>query len=322
MKPLNVRKKKLTILNGLVVTFMFQVYTMIGHVAYVSADEVLKSSGSSTVYPLTKEAIRRFERSNNSIDIDIEFTGTTAGFEKFCAGEIDINNASRAINPAEKATCISNQVKYVEVPIALDAISVVVNPANDWANDITLAELKNLWAPDSENVVTTWQDVRAEWPDKPIVLFGRGQDSGTYDYFTSKIVGSTRSSRLDYTASEDEEFLAAKIAEEPNALGFFGIGAYHRHWDSLKVLAISDELTSVYPSLDTVKSGDYTPLSRPLYVYVNQESMSNTPDLAKFMIAYLENVRSWIHFTGFLPLDNSLYEDGLINIKESLSHSQ
>lgn len=319
MKMFLSSKLNLNFFNGVIFALLVQIYSMIGHSAYLKADEVLKASGSSTVYPLTTEAARRFERKNNGLDINVEFTGTTAGFKKFCAGEVDINNASRAINATEKAICNSNQIKYIEVPVAMDAISIVVNPANDWVNEISLSELKRLWSPESENEIVSWQDIRAEWPDEPIVLFGRGQDSGTYDYFTSQIVGSTRSSRMDYTASEDEEFLAAEIAAEPNALGFFGIGAYHRHWDSLKVLAITNKNNSVYPSLDTVKNGEYAPLSRPLYVYVNKNSIANTPELSKFIFSYLEGIRSWVHFTGFLPLDDNVYADSLNKIKQGVN---
>lgn len=275
----------------------------------------LVASGSSTVYPLTLEAAKRFERTKPDAHVEVSYTGTNAGFRKFCNGETDINNASRPINPEELALCAANEIRHLALPIAMDAIAVVVHPSNTWAKDISVAELAALWAPSAEGKVKTWRDVRESWPDKPIVLFGRGQDSGTYDYFTTAVVGSTRSSRSDYTASEDEEFLAGKIAAEPNALGFFGIGGYHRHWNELKLLAVADQGPPVYPSLDTVKRGEYTPLARPLFLYVNQDSLATKPELRAFVASYLEGIPGWIHFTGYMPLERSAYAEGLIRIR-------
>lgn len=203
-----------------------------------SAAEGLLIDGSSTVYPLTREAVRRFQRAQPGHPIEVAFSGTSAGFRRFCAGKTDINDASRRMNSSEQALCAQNGIGYREVPLAMDAITVVVHPSNDWASDITVEELKKLWTPAAEDKVRHWSHIRAGWPDRPVKLFGRGQDSGTYDVFTRQIVGEAHRSRQDYTASENEEELAAGIAAEPDALGFFGIGAYHRHWDELKLLAI------------------------------------------------------------------------------------
>ena len=153
----------------------------------------------------------------------------------------------------------------------------------------------------------TWRDVRSSWPDEPIKLFGRGKDSGTYDYFTRVIVGETRSSRTDYVASEDEEFLAAVMASEPGALGFFGIGGYHRHWDELKLLAVSNNSHAVFPALQTVKLGEYKPLSRPLYIYINRQRLEDIPALNLFAKAYIEGISEWVHFTGYVPLEEQAY---------------
>lgn len=275
-------------------------------------DQTVLINGSSTVYPLSKEAAQRFERSNATAHIEVKFSGTTGGFRRFCRGETDISNSSRLINEEEKSTCESQGIRYLELPIAMDSIAIVVHPKNTWANDIRAEELKKLWEPAAEGKITTWKDVRADWPDRPIVLFGRGQDSGTYDYFTSEIVGSTRSSRKDYTGSEDEEFLAEKIAAEQNSLGFFGIGAYHRHWNEVKLIAVD----GVYPTLDTVKNGSYKPLTRPLFLYVNEASMTNKATLVPFLNSYLNDLPSWIHFTGYMPIDPSLIAQGLAQVQQ------
>lgn len=285
--------------------------------APITAETILVD-GSSTVYPLTREAARRFQRSaRGAAAFDVRFSGTTAGFRRFCAGEIDIANASRPITQEEQAECERNGIGHLRLPIATDAVSIVVHPDNSWAHDISIEELERLWAPEAEGLVSRWRDLRGNWPDQPIVLFGRGQDSGTYDYFTQSVTGAARRSRHDYTASEDEERLAEGIAGEPNALGFFGIGAYHRHWDNLKLLAVDSGKGPIFPTLETVKAGRYVPLSRPLYLYVNQDALARKPQLRPFLRSYLGEVPSWIHFTGFMPLEAGAYVESLKQLAES-----
>ncbi|MCQ4260322.1 PstS family phosphate ABC transporter substrate-binding protein [Stutzerimonas stutzeri] len=280
------------------------------------ASEGLLIDGSSTVYPLSREAQRRFQRARRGLAIDVKFSGTTAGFRRFCAGETDINDASREINAEEQAACKKNGISYRQIPIAMDSIAVVVHPSNRWANDITLDELKRLWAPKTEGRITHWNDIRADWPDRPIKLFGRGQDSGTYDVFTREIVGETHRSRQDYEASEDEEQLAAGIAAEPDALGFFGIGAYHRHWDELKLLAVDNGSGPVYPTLATVGEGLYKPLTRPLFLYINEQSLQRKPITQAFVQHYLEGLPNWVHFTGYMPLRAEDYSRSLAALRE------
>ena len=273
--------------------------------------------GSSTVYPLTREAARRFQRARPGHAIEVKFSGTTAGFRRFCAGETDINDASREMNAEEQAHCAENGIRYRQVPLAMDSIAVVVHPSNRWASDITVDELKRLWAPAAEGQVMRWNQIRPEWPDRPVKLFGRGQDSGTYDVFTQEIVGTTHRSRQDYTASEDEEQLAASIAAEPDALGFFGIGAYHRHWEDLKLLAVDNGSGPVFPTLETVSEGRYKPLTRPLFLYLSEQSLQRKPLTQAFVEHYLDGLPSWIHFTGYMPLKAERYARSLAALQQA-----
>lgn len=262
----------------------------------------ITADGSSTVYPITVEAARRA-----GVAIDVKFSGTGGGFRRFCAGETDISNASRPINKAEIAACAASGVTFVELPLAFDALAVVVSGRNDWARSITTEELQKLWQPAAEGAVKSWRDVRADWPDRPIKLFGRAKGSGTYDYFTSVIVGKTASSRGDYTASQDEEALAAGIAADRDALGFFGVGAYFRHWEELKDLGVDSGKGPVHPSLREVLAGRYQPLARPLFIYVKSASLDAKPALHGFLNNYLGTIQNWVHFTGYLPLSKDAY---------------
>ncbi len=285
--------------------------------ASAPSSDGLLVDGSSTVYPLTREAIKRFQRARPGHPIDVEFSGTTAGFRRFCAGQTDINDASREMNAEEQAECAKNDVRYRKIPLAMDSIAVVAHLSNHWAKDITVDELKTVWAPAAEGQVMRWNQIRPEWPDRPVKLFGRGQDSGTYDVFTREIVGATHRSRQDYTASENEEELAAGIASEPDALGFFGIGAYHRHWDELKLLAVDNGKGPVYPTLATVSEGKYQPLTRPLFLYLNEESLQRKPITRAFVEHYLQGLPSWIHFTGYMPLGAEQYRRSLDALQNS-----
>lgn len=280
----------------------------------ISAGEMyaqqITADGSSTVYPITLEATRRA-----GIDADVNFSGTTGGFRRFCAGETDISNASRPINAEEIVTCAEAGIDYIELPIAFDALAVVVHAENDWADSITIEELRKLWEPAADGTVTTWQQIREDWPDRPVALFGRGQDSGTYDYFTNVVVGETRASRSDYTASEDEEELASGIAADPGALGFFGVGAYFRHWEEIKDLGVDSGDGPVHPSLREVLAGRYQPLARPLFLYVKVTSLDNKPELAEFLRDYLGELQNWVHFTGYMPLSPQAYEQAIARLE-------
>lgn len=269
--------------------------------------QTIRIDGSSTVHPISREAAQRFERRNGDADIEVDFSGTTAGFEAFCAGELEIADASRPINAEELAACAENEVAFIELPIAVDAITIVVNAENDWVEMISVDQLRLMWEPAAEGVITTWSDVRDGWPDEPLVLFGRGQDSGTYDYFTGAVVGTVRESRKDYEASEDISFLVQGIAEDPNALGFFGIGGYFANYEILRDVAVDSGDGPVHASLEAVQAGDYRPLTRPLFIYVNAAAAEANPTLVDFVEFYLNSVSLWVAFTGYMPLDDASY---------------
>lgn len=272
--------------------------------------------GSSTVYPISVEASKRFQRRNRTSEFAVNFSGTGGGFKRFCNNETDINNASRPILEKELATCSAGGVKFVEIPIAFDALSIVAHPDNNWVEAMTVAELKKVWEAEAEGKITNWNQIRSGWPDRPLKLFGRGQDSGTYDYFTEVIVGEQGKIRSDYTASEDVDSLVEQIRKEPNALGFFGIGHYVKNWEDLKAIAVDSGSGPVYPSLDAVRTAQYRPLSRPLFLYVNAESLQTKPQVQPFLENYLRNLRNWVTLVGYMPLKDKAYNLALQRLQK------
>ncbi len=265
--------------------------------------------GSSTVYPLTDEAVKeyQFERSDEP-SFTVAFSGTTGGFRKFCAGETDISNASRPITVQEMAACKAAGVQYIELPVAFDALTVVVHPDNTWAQDITVAELKRLWEPAAEGKITTWNQIRSDWPNQPIKLYGAGGDSGTFDYFTEAIVGESGASRSDYTASEDDTVLVQNVADDPSGLGYFGYAYYEEAQAKLKPLGIDDGEGPILPSDEAVISNQYHPLARPLFLYVSVESLREKPALREFVDYYLINARELSNTVGYVPLSDETYK--------------
>lgn len=219
----------------------------------------IKIDGSSTVYPLTDEVVREleFEKGEDAPDISVEFSGTGGGFKKFCAGETDINNASRPILEAEMETCKANGVEYIEIPVAFDALTVVVNPENDWADSLTVEELKTMWEPAAEGEVMEWGEVRNSWPERPLNLHGADVESGTYDYFTEAVVGESKASRSDYAAQVNDELIVRAVRQDPDALGFFGYAYFDENRKQLKAVAIDSGNGPVLPSDETVQSGEY-----------------------------------------------------------------
>ncbi|MBE9209363.1 PstS family phosphate ABC transporter substrate-binding protein [Nostoc sp. LEGE 06077] len=278
----------------------------------------IKIDGSSTVYPITQAIAQEFQASsNNKAQVEVKFSGTTGGFEKFCAGETAVSNASRPILLAEMTACKNNGVGYIELPIAFDALTVAVNPQNTWAKDITVAELKKIWQPAAQGKITRWNQVRASWPDRPLTLYGAGGKSGTFDYFTEAIVGKARASRNDYTASENDEILVDGISKDPNALGYFGYAYYEKHQDKLKALSIDNGRGSVLPSPQAVEKAKYQTLSRPLFIYVNPQSLSNRGILSEFIDFYLKNAPKTVASVGYIPLPDEGYQINSVHFYRS-----
>ncbi len=268
----------------------------------------IKIDGSSTVYPITKEIAERFQVSKKEpVAIDVEFSGTGGGFDKFCRGETDISNASRPIQLNEMAACNQAKVRYIELPVAFDALTVVVNPQNDWLDSITLEELEKIWSPAAEQKITRWNQIRSSFPDRPLNLYAPGTDSGTFDYFTEAVMGEAGASRTDYTASEDDDILVKEVSQDPNALGYFGLAYYEQRADEMKAVAIDSDNGAILPSRETVEQAQYQPLARPLFIYINAVSAQNNPALRQFIDFYLEQAPETVNEVGYVPLPEEAY---------------
>jgi phosphate transport system substrate-binding protein len=285
------------------------------NVANSQTTTVIKIDGSSTVYPITQAIAKDFSATTkNNTQVQVNISGTGGGFEKFCTGKIDINNAFRPISQAEMADCNKNDIRYIELPIAFDALTIAVHPQNDWAKDITVAELKKIWEPAAEGKITRWNQIRSSWPDRPLNLYGAGKKSGTFDYFTEAIVGKEKASRNDYTASEDDDVLVDGINKDPNALGYFGYAYYEKNQDKLKVVAVNNGKGAVLPSQETVENSKYQPLSRPLFIYVNLWSSQNRGEVYKFVDFYLQKAPKIVNSVGSVPLPDEAYKIDYVHL--------
>ncbi len=262
--------------------------------------------GSSTVYPITEAVAEEFKKVHPAVKVSVALSGTGGGFKKFGRAETDINDASRPIKSAEDSTAKAHNVGYVELTVAYDGMAVVVNPKNDWCKDMTVAELKMLWEPEAQGKIKKWNQIRKDWPDEEIHLFGAGVESGTYDYFTEAIVGKSHSSRGDFTASEDDNVLVQGVASDKYALGFFGLAYFEENKDKLKVIGIDDQKDEngagpILPTIETVKNKSYSPLGRPLFVYVNSTA-GKRKEVQEFIRFYLDNTDTLTEEVGFIPL--------------------
>ena len=268
----------------------------------------VKIDGSSTVFPVTEAVAEEFQKASKGTRVTVGISGTGGGFRKFCRGETDVQNASRPILQREMDECRNAGVTYIELPIAYDALTVVVNPRNTFLRQITVDELKRIWEPGAQGKVTRWNQVNPAWPDQPIKLFGPGADSGTFDYFTEAVVGRAKASRGDYTASEDDNVLVTGVSRDIGALGYFGFAYYVENKDKLRSVPIVAKAgaPAVEPSMDSVIKGTYQPLSRPIFIYVSAKALGR-PEVKEFVDFYLKNVSKLAREVKYVPLPDSIY---------------
>jgi phosphate transport system substrate-binding protein len=276
--------------------------------------------GSSTVYPVTEAIAEEFRAVAPDVRVTIGVSGTGGGFKKFGRGETMISDASRPIKDSEAAACRENGISYLELEVAYDGLAVIVNPKNDWVTDLTVAELKKIWEPSAQNVITNWNQIRVGFPDKELKLLGPGTASGTFDYFTEAIVGESGASRGDYMPSEDDHVLVQGVAGDENALGFFGLAYYHENQDKLKLVGVDAGKGAVLPTIATVKDGSYSPLSRPLFIYVSSEA-AKRPEVVKFVEFYLENAAELVGDVGYIALPAEEYARQLAHFKDFVAKS-
>jgi len=273
-----------------------------------SQEKIIKIDGSSTVYPITEAMAEEFQKmKKGSVKVTVGISGTGGGFKKFSRGETAISDASRPIVKKEMDACKEAGIEYIELPVAYDGIAVMVNPKNTWVTSMTPADLKKIWEPAAERIITKWNQVNPKWPDTPLKLYGPGVDSGTFDYFTEAIVGKSRASRGDFTASEDDNVLVQGIATDKGALGFFGYAYYAENKDKLKIVPIDPGKGPVTPSEKTIMDGSYHPLSRPIFIYVNKKA-AERPEIREFVEFYLKNASKLVKQVKYVPLPDRAYK--------------
>lgn len=280
--------------------------------------QIVKIDGSSTVYPITEAVAEEFQKAKkNAIKVTVGISGTGGGFKKFCRGEIDIANASRPILKKEMEACKEAGIEYIELPVAFDALTVVANPKNAFLKEITVEQLKAIWEPAAQGKITRWNQVNPAWPDAPIKLFGAGSDSGTFDYFTEAVVGKAKSSRGDYTASEDDNVLVQGVSRDVNAIGYFGYAYYAENTAKLKAVPIVEKAgkPGVLPSEATVINGTYQPLSRPIFVYINPKALDK-PEVKEFVEFYMKNASKLTKEVKYVPLSAKAYTTNMEHVEK------
>jgi len=279
--------------------------------------QIIQIDGSSTVFPVTEAVAEEFQKSKRGkVKVTVGIAGTGGGFKKFCRGETDVSNASRPILKLEMDYCKKSGVQFIELPVAYDALTVIVNPKNNWVNSLTVPDLKRMWEPAAQGKVTSWNQVRSEWPNNPLKLFGPGADSGTFDYFTEAIVGKAKSSRGDFTASEDDNVLVQGVANDRNALGYFGFAYYIENQAKLKAVPIDGGKGPISPSSKTVEDGTYQPLSRPIFIYVSKKSLDSKPAVKEFVEFYLKNAPQLVKQVKYVALPQNAYSIGADHLKK------
>jgi phosphate transport system substrate-binding protein len=298
------------------ILFSFVLIALLGMAPKPAKAQLIQIDGSSTVFPITEAVSEEFQKSKKgAVKVTVGIAGTGGGFKKFCRGETDISDASRPILKAEMETCKQSGVQFIELPIAYDALTVIINPKNDWVKTLTIPDLKKMWEPSAQGKVTTWNQVRSEWPNNPLKLFGPGADSGTFDYFTEAIVGKAKSSRGDFTASEDDNVLVQGVANDRNALGYFGFSYYIENQKRLKAAPIDGGKGPVLPSAKTVEDGSYQPLSRPIFIYVSKKSLDK-PEVREYVDFYLKNAPALVKQVKYVALPQNAYTIAMDHVKK------
>jgi phosphate transport system substrate-binding protein len=263
----------------------------------------IKIDGSSTVFPISEIAAEKFQKvTTTGTKVTVGVSGTGGGFKKFCSAQVDIAGASRPISTKEIEACRAKGIRYIELPIAYDALTVVVNPENTWASNLSIEQLRKIWEPGAQGKITNWNQVNSRFPNQPLKLFGPGAASGTFDYFTEAVNGKSKSSRTDFTASEDDNVLVGGVSKDKGAMGYFGMAYYEANKSKLKAIKVG----GVAPSNETVKSGKYTPLSRPLFIYVNA-TVASKSHVKEFVDFYLKNAATFAETKGYVSLPDSAY---------------
>jgi phosphate transport system substrate-binding protein len=292
------------------------VVALVGLTGIAPAQSTIRIDGSSTVYPITEAVAEEFQKfKKGDVRVTVGISGTGGGFKKFVRGETDISNASRPILQKEIDEAKKQNIEFIEIPVAFDALTVVVNPSNGWITQLTAAELKGMWAPETEGKVSKWNQVNAAWPNQELKLYGPGPDSGTFDYFTEAINGKSKASRKDFTPSEDDNVLVQGVANDTGALGYFGLAYYLENRDKLKAVPIvNKDGKAVLPSEETVKSGEYNPLARPIFIYVNKASLQK-PDVREFVEFYLAEAPDLVSEVKYVPLPDNAYQMAVERVK-------
>jgi phosphate transport system substrate-binding protein len=270
----------------------------------------IDGDGSSTVYPITEAVAEEFGKKYTKVRVTAGIAGTGGGFEKFCNGETDFNDASRPIKDTEAQKCADAGIQYTEFQVAFDGLAVVTNPSNDFVDCLTVAELKKIWEPAAQDTITNWNQVRDGFPDKSLNLFGPGTDSGTFDYFTEVINGKQDDSRGDYQASEDDNTLVQGVAGDEGGLGYFGLAYYEENTDKLKLLGVDSGTGCVEPSKTTVLDGTYKPLSRPLFIYFTNDALARR-EVQEFVRYYLTEGQALVEEVGYVKATDEIYQQGL-----------
>jgi phosphate transport system substrate-binding protein len=273
---------------------------------------VIEIDGSSTVFPITEAVAEEFHNLHGKVQVNVGVSGTGGGFKRFTSGDTDVSNASRLIKDAEAADAVKNSVEYLELTVAIDGLTVAVNPSNDFVECLTVEELRRIWEPGSG--IETWDQVRPEFPDRKVSLYGPGTDSGTFDYFTEEIVGEVQASRADYTASEDDNVLVLGVSGDRNSLGYFGYAYYIENADKVKPVAVDAGAGCVLPTRESIEAGEYVPLSRPMHIYVNAESLDR-PEVAAFVEFYMNNAAELAAEVGYIGLSEAEYSANIDAIK-------